>query len=174
MTLDEAIEHAKQVARTCEDGQCAAEHIQLAEWLRTARGAEAAGRWYTAKVRELEAESAKLRDELDQWHRLTAGIELPEYPITEFQPKDLERENAKLRVERDEWHRVAMSKQDIIDHMRNANADNAKLRELVDAWMGCGTRYHTMQGGCPMFDADAEDFCKASSIASELGIEVEP
>lgn len=46
---------------------------------------------------KLQAENAKLRDEIDQWHRLTAGIELPEYPITEFQPKDLERENAKLR-----------------------------------------------------------------------------
>ena len=39
-------------------------------------------------------------------------------------------ENAKLRVERDEWHRVAASKQDIIDHMRNANAENSELREL--------------------------------------------
>lgn len=46
---------------------------------------------------QLEAENTKLREELEQWHRLTAGIELPEYPVTEFQPKDLERENAKLR-----------------------------------------------------------------------------
>lgn len=51
-------------------------------------------------------------------------------------------------------------------------SENARLRELVDAWMGCGTRYHTMQGGCPMFDADAEDFCKATRLARELGIEV--
>lgn len=51
--------------------------------------------------------------------------------------------------------------------------ENAKLRELVDAWMGCGTRYHTMQGGCPMFDADAEDFCKAASLARDLGVEVD-
>lgn len=51
--------------------------------------------------RELDAsevENARLRKELEQWHRLTAGIELPEYPITEFKPKDLERENAKLRT----------------------------------------------------------------------------
>ena len=47
----------------------------------------------------------------------------------------LESENAKLRAERDEWHRVAVSKQDIIDHMRDARADNAKLRELAhDMW----------------------------------------
>ena len=53
---------------------------------------------------DLKAENKKLRDELDQWHRLTAGIELPEYPISQFVPKDLERENAKLRgLVRDLW-----------------------------------------------------------------------
>ena len=51
--------------------------------------------------------------------------------------------------------------------------ENAKLRELVDAWMGCGTRYHTMKDGCPMFDENAKDFCKAEEMARELGIEVE-
>lgn len=40
---------------------------------------------------------AELRQELAKWERLTASIELPEHPITEFQPKDLERENAKMR-----------------------------------------------------------------------------
>ena len=48
-------------------------------------------------VADLKDENAKMRNELDQWERLTANIELPEYPIAEFQPKDLERENAKLR-----------------------------------------------------------------------------
>ncbi len=52
-------------------------------------------------------------------------------------------------------------------------SDNKKLRELVDAWMGCGTRYHTMKGACPMFDENAKDFCKAEEIARELGIEVD-
>ena len=52
-------------------------------------------------------------------------------------------------------------------------SDVAKLRELVDAWMGCGTRYHTMKDGCPMFDENAKDFCKAEELARELGIEVE-
>lgn len=55
-------------------------------------------------LEQAEAENAKLREELEQWHQLTAGIELPEYPITEFKPKDLERENAKLReLVRDMW-----------------------------------------------------------------------
>ena len=61
MTIDEAIEHAKEVARTCDDSQCAADHAQLAEWLRQARGADEAGRWYTSKIRELESENARLR-----------------------------------------------------------------------------------------------------------------
>ena len=33
MTLDEAIEHAKNVASTCDDEECAADHLQLANWL---------------------------------------------------------------------------------------------------------------------------------------------
>lgn len=52
---------------------------------------------YVQGMKQLRAENAKLRDELAKWERLAAGIDLPEYPITEFQPKDLERENAKLR-----------------------------------------------------------------------------
>ena len=47
--------------------------------------------------RELRAENAKLRKEIAKWERLAAGIDLPEYPVTQFKPKDLERENAKLR-----------------------------------------------------------------------------
>lgn len=51
----------------------------------------------TERITEILAENAKLRDELDKWERLTANIEIPSYPITEFRPKDLERENDKLR-----------------------------------------------------------------------------
>lgn len=40
---------------------------------------------------------SKLREELAKWERLAAGIDLPEYPVTQFKPKDLECENAKLR-----------------------------------------------------------------------------
>jgi hypothetical protein len=58
MTLDEAIAKAKA------DGD-----VQLAEWLRQARGADAAARWYTEKlrdahrtIRKLLNENAKLRE----------------------------------------------------------------------------------------------------------------
>ena len=50
-----------------------------------------------------------------------------------------------LRQKRDEWRRVAESKQDIIDHMRDARGENAKLRELLDymtpiAWYAASER----------------------------------
>lgn len=48
-------------------------------------------------VADMLDENAKLREELEKWNRLAENIELPEYPVTEFHPKDLERENAKLR-----------------------------------------------------------------------------
>lgn len=58
MTLDEAIVKAKA------DGD-----VQLAEWLRQARGADAAARWYTERlrnadraIRKLQTENAKLRE----------------------------------------------------------------------------------------------------------------
>lgn len=50
-----------------------------------------------AELDRLKTENEKLRDELKQWERLTEGIELPAYPITQFEPKDLERENKRLR-----------------------------------------------------------------------------
>lgn len=43
------------------------------------------------ELEKLRLDNARLRVEVEQWHILTAGIELPEYPITEFQPRDLER-----------------------------------------------------------------------------------
>ena len=99
MTIDEAIEHATQIADSYKDTVPDCDYVrdqrQLADWLRKARGAKKAARWYTSKIRELESE------------------------------------NDKLRAERDEWHRVAVSKQDIIDHMRDARTENTKLRKRI-------------------------------------------
>ena len=55
--LDEAIVKAKE-----------AEDWQLVEWLRMARGGESAARWYTEKLRETQAENAKLREQIDAAH----------------------------------------------------------------------------------------------------------
>lgn len=106
---------------------------------------------------EILAENAKLRDELAKWERLTANIELPEYPITEFKPKDLERENAKLREQMERLVTILRVDCDIEaswdglrkfwsieltdggclmrDRVCKGEAENAKLRELVaDMW----------------------------------------
>ena len=52
MTLDDAISKAKA------DGD-----VQLAEWLRQARGADAAARWYTEKLRDANLTIRKLLNE---------------------------------------------------------------------------------------------------------------
>lgn len=96
MTIDEAIEHAKEVARTCDDGQCAADHIQLAEWLRRARGADKAARWCTEEIQELKAENAKLREERDHW-RVEQVHAYGNWEDTYKRASELEAENAKLR-----------------------------------------------------------------------------
>ena len=85
MTIDEAIEHAKELARTSEDNQSAAKYIQLTEWLRQARGADKAARWCTEKIRKLEAENSMLRERLLESRESNERI------------KRLEQENAKLR-----------------------------------------------------------------------------
>lgn len=43
------------------------------------------------KYRKLIDENARLLQEIEQWEWLTKNIDLPEYPITQFVPKDLER-----------------------------------------------------------------------------------
>lgn len=72
MTIDEAIEHERRVAREHRYGEKDhAYHMQLSEWLRQARGAEKAARWYTKKIEELENRAnaiARLLDEMTEEH----------------------------------------------------------------------------------------------------------
>ena len=44
-------------------------------------------------IDELTAENAALRSELDKWEGLAANIELPEYPVTQFQPRAVDMVN---------------------------------------------------------------------------------
>lgn len=74
MTLDEAIEHAKEVARTCDDSQCAAEHMQLAEWLKKARIYEKVKKMSVSMIRKLDAENAKLRELVHKQDALTKAV----------------------------------------------------------------------------------------------------
>ena len=72
------------------------------------RGVEQASAIYKEVIREYVTENTKLRDELAKWESLTANIELPKQPITEFRPKDMERENVKLRkLVADIWEDVS-------------------------------------------------------------------
>lgn len=59
MTLDEAIAKAKA------DGD-----VQLAEWLRQARGADDAARWYTEKLRDASRTIRKLLNENSKLRKL--------------------------------------------------------------------------------------------------------
>ena len=69
MTLDEAIGHAREVARTCDDSRCAKDHERLAEWLeelRLARESRLSEIPQMARTihenHELSEENAKLRE----------------------------------------------------------------------------------------------------------------
>lgn len=109
-------------------------------------------------IDQLETENAKLREELSKWERLTAVIDLPEHPVTQFKPKDLERENAKLQDE------------------------NAKLRELVQdiygvMWACAEQRCTHRHDGCFRVHGNHGDICVSERCwyedrMSELGIEV--
>lgn len=112
-----------------------------------------------AENAELKAENAKLQEELAKWERLAAGIDLPEYPVTQFKPKDLERENAKL-----------CEQLDIAEHNQTRNAreyarlchENDKLRELVDILCFC----MQIRKRC--------DDCKLNGAKGELGLGHDP
>lgn len=81
MTLDEAIEHAEEVATT-RCGECAEEHMQLAEWLR--------------ELKRLKAQTAQMGEVIGQMAHDHAeqGREIAR----------LERENTEVReLVRDMW-----------------------------------------------------------------------
>lgn len=129
------------------------------------------GNWEDAhkRVIELEAENSKLREEVEL-------VGMAGYLLA---MKQLEAENETLRAERDEWHRVAQSKQDIIDHMRDTNAANAKLRELASILCFC-MQIHKQCDGCKLNGAKGEIVhdpllaCDGlHEMLQELGIEVE-
>ena len=75
---------------------------------------------------------AELHQECDQLKAENAELRQQLADVTESIGRVDER-CAKLRAERDEWHRVAESKQDIIDHMRDERAENAKLRSELES-----------------------------------------
>lgn len=91
---------------------------------------------------------------------------------------DQREEAERLRAERDEWHRVAVSKQDIIDHMRDARTENAKLLKIVSCLLTCASDAGDCDR-CPINggtgDWNSGDFCDGLlDCLRDLGIEVTP
>lgn len=96
MTLDEAIEHAREVERTCEDSRCAAEHSQLAEWLSLLKV-------YTDT--HMAEEVQRARHEMHGWQL--------EWKREMERREELETENAKLReLVRETWRCCPVSEGD--------------------------------------------------------------
>ena len=96
MTLEEAIEHAKEVARTCDDKDCAADHLQLAEWLSLLKV-------YTDTGMAKEVQRA--RHEMHGWQL--------EWKREMERRKELENENDKLReLVRDVWRSCPVDEDD--------------------------------------------------------------
>lgn len=89
-------------------------------------------------IESLETENAKLREELAKWEQLTAGIDLPEYPVTQFKPKDLERKNAKLERENAKLRELALVLRHCADGFGDCDACPVNgARPASHAWFGC-------------------------------------
>lgn len=158
MTLDEAIEHAAQIADsykdTVPDCECAKEHRQLAKWLtelkmaRVCAFAEIPQMAQTINEnRELKAENERLRQEL-------AIREESE------QEKTIE----SLRQENVDWE----------DKYRALAFDNAKLRELVGMMSkAIGVSATTCYGDCiAPYECSFNGGCPIQKLMRELGVEV--
>lgn len=60
MNLDEAIEHARQVASEC-DGECSTEHAQLADWLGELRALRVERESNAYRIARMKVENDDLR-----------------------------------------------------------------------------------------------------------------
>lgn len=132
MTIDEAIEHAIQIADsykdTAPDCDCARDHRQLAEWLKKARVYEKAKKRSVSMIRKLKEENDKLRWKLEVLK--AHGIEIVDavaggYEIYSDDHKEAERlttENARLSTQLT----------DVTESMGRVEERCAKLREELE------------------------------------------
>jgi len=139
VTLDEAIAKAKA------DGD-----VQLAEWLRQARGADAAGRWYTETLDNANRTIRKLLDE---------NAKLREY-ITK-----LEQANIVLDSDNTELRNDMRDMQMFVD-------ENVDLRELAGQVLCFTTMTDGCGDNCPYLSSDCSHKCHLREQGRELGIEV--
>ena len=149
VTIDEAIEQYKHISKAYDEAgntDDSAETLQISEWLRQARGAEKAARWYTAKIRELEEENERLRQELairEESEQEKVIDYLSEQSVDwEDRYRALVSENAKLEKRlaqyglfREVVGDPAVEFANLRRELHRVERENEKLRELVrDVW----------------------------------------
>ena len=126
MKLDYAIRHAKEVALTCEDSKCAAEHAQLAKWLIELKiSREHPFSELQDEFRHLAEENERLRDENT---RLNAKMSTRLYGIKAENVKRYREASDGLCMEECKRILVEQAREGEVDRLVN---ENAKLRELA-------------------------------------------
>ena len=129
-----------------------------------------------AKIDELTAERDELRGRLDamkavldKWVKLTEGIELPDYPRTEFQPKDKDRRIAELTAERDEWRARA---EQVQESYLDAKDSRDNLQAAIDA-MENGQFYAMYRKACEERERleHANNTLRVSAAGLKLAVE---
>lgn len=143
MTLDEAIEHAEQTARSCE-GECSEDHRQLSEWLKELRRLRKIWNTVRADARAANLESEQLKSENASLRGAAMGLgELCD---------QLKEENAKLRELVRDLHKALFTLD--IDHCQACQRDS-------------------INGPCTKFMVRGSDECSIEEDMRELGIEVD-
>ena len=94
---------------------------------------------------QLKGELLEAQAELEQWRGLTNGIELPDYPIAEFQPKDKDRRIAELTAERDEWKTICETREFAY---KQADAERKRYSEQIDELTVERDEYRERLGTC--------------------------
>lgn len=127
----------------------------MRKWLRHNLSEDDAGEAYellnavTRCAIELYKENDEAQKRWEWWEHVTKCVDMPEYRIGRFKPKDIVTENARLE------------------------AENKGLRTLAETLVRCGEKYRAILGTCPMFASADEGFRRAARIAREYGIEVD-
>lgn len=98
----------------------------------------------TAERDELRERLGAMKAVLDKWVKSTVGIEPPDCPITEFQPKDKDRRIAELTAEREQYRDNLLAQSRRVAEL---TAERDELQAAIDA-MGNGQFYAMYKAKC--------------------------